>query len=100
MGVGCRDPQPRGLLCRYLPPTCSLKTSTVTVGHARGHLSLVKEMDNPSFSARAASGGEGCAVLRVSKSEYARLLRKREERLMSDAVRRLGRLTQAPLRPG
>ena len=80
--LGEEDVTPSGA-----PSSAAMRMTTVGEGRAFGQHALVHESELYDYSARAAPCG--CAVLRIGKAAYARLLRKREERLMNEAVRML-----------
>ena len=70
-----------------VPSSHSMRTTVVGVGTAFGHYPLLRESVTVDYSAKAAACG--CGVLRVSKAHYAGLLRRQEEKLMTEAVRML-----------
>ena len=73
------------------PVRANLRTSKrrtiLGYGMSFGQYTLVQGSKTVDYSARAAPGG--CGILRVSKDNYVRLLRRREEKQMSEAVKML-----------
>lgn len=57
-------------------------------GSAVGHHCLVTQSRYFDYGA-IADAPSGCAVLRVNKLDYARIVRRREEKQMADAVKQL-----------
>ena len=65
----------------------TLRKSVLNAGEDFGHFTLVTAASLCGYEARAAAGG--CGVLRVSRADYARVLSRRVERQMTEAVKQL-----------
>ena len=76
-----------GVTASGVPSSHSMRTTMVGVGTAFGQYPLLRESVTVDYSAKAAPCG--CGVLRVSKAHYAGLLRRQEEKMMTEAVRML-----------
>ena len=76
-----------GVTASGVPSSHSMRTTVVGVGTAFGQYPLLRESVTVDYSAKAAPCG--CGVLRVSKAHYAGLLRRQEEKMMTEAVRML-----------
>ena len=82
-----KTPRGRTPRSRSAAANAATRRTVVGMGKAFGQFPLLQMQQHVDYSARAATCG--CGLLRVSKMNYVQLLRRREDRQMSSAVKML-----------